>query len=100
MGRSGFWGESEYGQSGIGMFTTNAPKGVTTPQQIGTNTNWQAIAGGQKHTVALRADGTIWAWGANGLGQLGLGTFSTNAPYFGMHTPQQVGTNTNWGPPP
>jgi len=33
-----------------------------------------AIAAGANHTVALRGDGTVWAWGSNACGQLGDGT--------------------------
>ncbi len=33
-----------------------------------------ALAAGGGHTVALREDGTAWAWGDNGWGQLGDGT--------------------------
>jgi hypothetical protein len=33
-----------------------------------------AISSGDTHTVAIKADGTVWAWGANGLGGLGDGT--------------------------
>lgn len=54
----------------------------------------RSIAAGERHTVALRADGTLWAWGGNESGQLGLGTFDTNAPY-GRSTPQRVGIDTN-----
>jgi alpha-tubulin suppressor-like RCC1 family protein len=32
------------------------------------------LAAGNAHTVALRADGTVWAWGRNDVGQLGDGT--------------------------
>ncbi len=32
------------------------------------------IEGGQYHSVAVKEDGTIWAWGYNGYGQLGDGT--------------------------
>lgn len=40
-----------------------------------------AIAAGYIHSVALKTDGTVWAWGSSAFGQLGLGTFtSVNAP--------------------
>jgi hypothetical protein len=32
-----------------------------------------AIAAGLDHTVALKDDGTVWAWGRNVFGQLGIG---------------------------
>ena len=32
------------------------------------------LAGGREHVVALRADGSVRAWGANTYGQLGDGT--------------------------
>ena len=51
---------------------------------------WQSIASGLTHTVALKADGTLWAWGFNGSGQLGDGT-TTN-----RNAPVQIGTDTNW----
>lgn len=45
-----------------------------SPQQVGTYTNWCAITGGGSHSSAIRADSTMWAWGANQKGQLGDGT--------------------------
>ena len=40
-----------------------------------------AISGGQDFSLALKNDGTVWAWGQNNYGQLGNGyTTSTNTP--------------------
>jgi hypothetical protein len=89
------WGGNGSGQLGIGTFTTNEPYGTNTPQQVGTNADWRAITAGERQTLAQRGDGTLWAWGRNYYGQLGIGMFSTNSPYS-INTPQQVGTDTNW----
>jgi len=39
--------------------------------RIGSASDWTAIAGGSTHTLALKADGSLWAWGNNASGQLG-----------------------------
>jgi alpha-tubulin suppressor-like RCC1 family protein len=55
---------------------------------------WKEISGGGfdgiNHSLAIRTDGTLWAWGRNNEGQLGDGTtISNNAPI-------QIGNDTNW----
>src|SRR3989338_2927576 len=51
---------------------------------------WTSISAGYAHTLALKQDGTLWAWGYNGSGQLGLGdTINRN-------TPTQVCSGTTW----
>jgi alpha-tubulin suppressor-like RCC1 family protein len=37
------------------------------------------IAGGDAHSVAVRPDGTVWAWGSNAYGELGIGSVSNNS---------------------
>ena len=49
----------------------------------------QAVAGGI-HTVAIKKDGTLWAWGNNWAGSLGTGSTSNSA------VPVEVGSATNW----
>ncbi len=44
------------------------------PQQIGSSNDWQETDAGFTHSVAIKADGTLWAWGDNSSGQLGDGT--------------------------
>jgi alpha-tubulin suppressor-like RCC1 family protein len=83
------WGDNRYGQLGNGSY---APSSPSVPVQIGTATNWQSIAAGSDYTVAVRTDGTLWAWGSNSYGQFGEGTTSD----YLQGTPMQVGTATNW----
>jgi alpha-tubulin suppressor-like RCC1 family protein len=51
---------------------------------------WQTSAGGISHTVALKTDGTLWAWGSNNLSQLGDGTTTSR------NTPIRIGTANDW----
>ena len=46
----------------------------TTPVQVSSLSGVTAIAAGGYHTVSLKSDGTVWAWGYNSNGQLGDGT--------------------------
>ncbi|MFP3594414.1 T9SS type A sorting domain-containing protein [Chryseobacterium sp. SIMBA_038] len=50
---------------------------------------WQSVSGGYNHSVGLKNDGTIWAWGSGGA-HIGDGTFITR------QTPVQIGTANNW----
>ncbi len=59
-------------------------------RQVGTDRDWKQAAAGEGHSLALKTNGTLWVWGSNGNGQLGLG-HTTN-----QTTPVQVGTDTDW----
>jgi alpha-tubulin suppressor-like RCC1 family protein len=56
------------------------------PVQVGSARDWAAVSAGYYHTLALKMDGSLWAWGNNGFGRLGDGT-DTN-----KNTPIQIGT--------
>lgn len=51
---------------------------------------WKTTSNGLYHTIALRSDGTLWAWGGNEDGQLGSGNYLDNG------LPQQIGNENNW----
>jgi alpha-tubulin suppressor-like RCC1 family protein len=71
------WGRNNFGQLGVNN-TTSRSTPVTT--LLG-GTNWKSIASGYAHTVALKTDGTLWTWGRNDLGQLGVNnTTSRSTP--------------------
>jgi alpha-tubulin suppressor-like RCC1 family protein len=67
------WGSNSHGQLGNGEIS---PEGRATPSQVPNLTGVTAIASGSLHTIALKADGTVWTWGDNQDGQLGAGTAS------------------------
>jgi uncharacterized repeat protein (TIGR02543 family) len=47
---------------------------VPTVISSGAESKVIAVSAGAFHTLAIRADNTLWAWGSNGQGQLGDGT--------------------------
>ena len=68
------WGWNEFGQLGDG--TT---KNRRVPVQVQNLSNVIAVSnGGRIHSLALREDGTVWAWGKNDKGQLGNGTYENS----------------------
>ena len=50
---------------------------------------WVSITAGKGHGLAVKSDGTLWAWGGNGVGQLGDGTT------IERHSPVQVGKDND-----
>jgi alpha-tubulin suppressor-like RCC1 family protein len=68
------WGFNYYGQLGDGSNPDIYPPHSSTPVRVSGLADVKAIAGGAEHSLALKNDGTVWAWGHNNLGQLGNGT--------------------------
>jgi alpha-tubulin suppressor-like RCC1 family protein len=83
------WGSGSYGKLGLNNSTN-----YSTPQQeVCGGTNWCMVNGGISYTAAIKTDGTIWSWGSNAYGQLGLNLNSAS----NKSTPQQEACNgTNW----
>lgn len=69
------WGDDSFGQLGRGLSNSSVstPVQVKGPRGLGFLTDVVAIAAGRSHSVALRSDGTLFAWGTNDGGQLGIG---------------------------
>ena len=80
------WGRNDLGQLGNGQKEV-----VSTPIKIGNSNNWLQIeSGAEFFTVGLKQDGTLWTWGFNVVGQLGLGDYDDRT------FPTQVGSLNNW----
>jgi alpha-tubulin suppressor-like RCC1 family protein len=80
------WGDGRFGQLGTGS------AGIVehAPTRVGTDADWVAVSAGFGHSLALKNDGSLWAWGWNEAGQLGDGTTDYRA------APARVGTGTDW----
>ncbi|MEA2640475.1 MAG: hypothetical protein QOF51_1869 [Chloroflexota bacterium] len=68
------WGQNGSGQVGDGSVSTDGCLCKPLPVQVIGLRGATAVAAGSFHSLALMVDGTVWAWGQNGAGQLGDGT--------------------------
>ena len=76
------WGTNTSGELGNGTIISRS-----SPVQIGTETNWSSVSHqANSVTQRIKTDGTLWGWGANPNGQLGIGVATNRS------SPVQVGT--------
>ena len=68
------WGVGSYGKLG----TNDATDRSTPVTTFAGGTNWKQVSAGNGHTTAIKTDGTLWVWGQNNYGQLGINLGSTN----------------------
>jgi alpha-tubulin suppressor-like RCC1 family protein len=64
-------GQNDNGALGIGPDTV----GNDVPEWRPLEGSWRAADGGEDHTCAIDDDGSLFCWGGNAQGQLGLGDF-------------------------
>ena len=85
------WGDNYYGDLGLGDLTYDV---YSVPTQVGSGSDWAAISAGYDYdTFARKCDGTLWAWGVNEMGDLGLGDIVNGVVYS---VPTQVGSGSDW----
>jgi alpha-tubulin suppressor-like RCC1 family protein len=96
------WGANGFGQ--LGLSTTADALAPTLVAMGGVaDRDWESVSAGGGHndagndlavngghTVAIKTDGTLWAWGSNYYGQLGLGTTEDQS------APVKVNNDTDW----
>ena len=79
------WGDNTNGGIGDGTRV-----GRSSPVQIGALTNWYAATvGGLTQTIALKTNGSLWSWGVNTDGNLGLNDVIPRS------SPVQIGTTVS-----
>jgi alpha-tubulin suppressor-like RCC1 family protein len=90
------WGTNDEGQLGNGPAGAIAeigrnPKASITPVRVTGLTDVIQIDAGAKHAVAVRKDGTVWAWGTRDEGALGDGPPTTLRPMRAIGPTQVTG---------
>lgn len=79
------WGGSpQFGNSAVG--TKNS---LAIPTRMTSDTNWVDVSVDYNIWLAVKSDGTLWAFGQNAHGY-------TGAPRGSFAIPGQIGTDTNW----
>ena len=81
------WGFNSNGQIG-----DNGISSYSLPTQtVATGINWKQASAGDRHTVGVKTDGTLWTWGNNSYGQLG-----DNSLVHRLSPVQTFTAGTNW----
>jgi alpha-tubulin suppressor-like RCC1 family protein len=82
-----------FGQNNRGQLGFNDTTYRSSPTQVGSSTNWISLnlIGPTGYSgFGIKSDNTLWSWGQNGHGQLGLDDTTYRS------SPVQVGSATNW----
>ena len=83
------WGQNYLG--GLGLGDAGNAFNRSSPVQVGALTNWAKVSQLSSFgALAIKTDGTLWSWGQNNAGQLGLEN-TTN-----YSSPKQIGSDTDW----
>ena len=81
------WGYNGQGQLGDNTITDRS----SPVQTISTGNNWKQVSSGLYHISAIKTDGTLWVWGQNSYGQLGVNDIVNRSSPV-----QTVAGGTNW----
>lgn len=80
------WGDNQYGQLGQGSKSAF----IDHPVRVGSANDWTDLDCGMNHVVAIRSPGSLWSFGSNNNGQLGLGDLNDRT------APVRVGERDDW----
>jgi len=64
------WGSGADFRTGLGSI-----EDMTVPTRVGTDANWTEVSAGYRSTCGIRVDASLWCWGANTQGQLGIAAY-------------------------
>tara|TARA_X000000368_G_scaffold19582_1_gene15438 strand:- start:3024 stop:4208 length:1185 start_codon:yes stop_codon:yes gene_type:complete len=89
------WGSNYWGCLGYLNAPGDSNSGSrSSPTQI-PGTTWKSAVGSSTSTLGVKTDGTLWSWGANTYGQLGLNNHNGDFGVDGKSSPTQI-PGTTW----
>ena len=88
-GDSYIWSPPDGLNQSTGAVVSASPIITTTYTAEGV-CEWISLDGGFLHHLAVKSDGTLWAWGIGSSGQLGTGTTDSYT------SPIQIGSDNDW----
>ena len=87
------WGFNNKGSAGHSNIQQDHK--LSSPTQV-PGTNWSGwIVSAKSKTISTKTDGSLWSWGYNGQGQLGLNQGSGDNTHS-QSSPCRVGSGTDW----
>ncbi|MCL2557196.1 MAG: hypothetical protein FWE09_01830 [Treponema sp.] len=93
------WGSNNFHRLGLGNALANGQNSrQLTPRQLGTEQDWILATGGAYASYGIRADGALYSWGGNSLGELGTGAAAghiASAP-TPVGSAAQIGQGAGW----
>ena len=90
------WGRNAYAVLGTNTATDISAQGTQTPvTTFAGGTNWKQVTCGEKHTAAIKTDGTLWLWGQNS-GSFSIGVLGTNNTNASSTPVTTFAGGTNW----
>jgi alpha-tubulin suppressor-like RCC1 family protein len=82
------WGRGVYGR--LGISSSNSEYFADQPIKVDPETKFKEISVSPRAGLAIKQDGTLWSWGYNEDGRLGINGLVS------MSSPVQVGSLSNW----
>jgi alpha-tubulin suppressor-like RCC1 family protein len=90
------WGSNQYGQLGIGSASTG-PIGTPTLVSFPRGTTVTSLVAGLYHSAAITSDTSLYMWGSNSFGALGIGpTHSTENQPTQLNGTGYTGVSLGW----
>jgi alpha-tubulin suppressor-like RCC1 family protein len=80
------WGRNLFGQLGLGDIGDDTNR--SSPEALSPGRVWRSVSAGFGHSCAIGDDGSLWCWGRNDLGQLGVGDFEPRTTPASVMAPE------------